>query len=156
MEPISIAIILGSIVIIVIGYFLIFRKKGKGSDWKMDPRLKDLSKWAYACMLDVTGLDPDELPVPPVKGVDEPWGSNNAFGTYYSNFDDVTVRSIKVQITRPYAHLVDIMLHEMGHDADQRIHGKSTGEDYANWVNKACKESARPDFYPAPEIDWDA
>ena len=146
MDFASIGIVAASLIVVAIGYFFL-RKKKKEPRWEMDPRLNDLALWAYACMLDVTGLsEANALPVPNVKGVSAPWGSG-AFGTFY-----MPSRSIKVQITRPYAHLVDIMLHEMGHDGDWRKHGKSTGEDYANWVNDQCKESVRPDFYPAPKV----
>ena len=145
MDIASIGIILAAFAIVAVG-FLFLKKKRESSKWKMDPRLNELAQWAYACMLDVTGLE--GLPCPKVKGVDAPWG-NGAFGTFY-----MPSRSIKVQITRPYKHLVDIMLHEMGHDGDWRLNGKSTGEDYANWVNAQCKESVRPDFYPAPKVKW--
>lgn len=118
--------------------------------WDMDPRLASMAEWAYDCMLDVTDLEPSVLPVPNVLGVDEPWG-NGAVGTFYRSS-----RHIKVQITRPETHVVDIMLHEMGHDGDYRVNGKYTGEDYANWVNNQCRESVRPDIYPAPLIDWEA
>ncbi len=117
--------------------------------WDMDPRLANLAEWSYACMLDVTGLAAtNTLPVPNVQGVDEPWG-NGAFGTYYSSS-----RHIRVQITRPESHVVDIILHEMGHDGDRRVNGKSTGEGYANWVNNQCRESNMPSIYPAPAIQW--
>ena len=148
MDPTSIGIILGACAIVGAGFYFL-KKKRESSKWKMDPRLNDLALWAYACMLDVTGLEEENyLPVPNVKGVDAPWG-NGAIGTF-----SMPSRSIKVQITRPYKHLVDIMLHEMGHDGDWRKHGKSTGEYYANWVNAMCKESVRPDFYPAPKVRW--
>ena len=148
-DPASIGIILAALVIVGTGFYLLKRNRQK-TMWKMDPRLRPLAKWAYACMLDVTDLEAsNKLPVPNVKGVDEPWGGG-FFGTFY-----MPSRNIKVQITRPYKHLVDIMLHEMGHDGDWRKHGKSTGEDYANWVNNQCKENVRPDFYPAPKINWD-
>ena len=148
MDPTSVGIILGALAIVAVGFYFL-KKKREASKWKMDPRLDELARWAYACMLDVTGLsEANDLPCPNVKGVDAPWG-NSAVGTF-----SMPSRSIKVQITRPYKHLVDIMLHEMGHDGDWRLHGKSTGEDYANWVNRMCKESVRPDFYPAPKVDW--
>jgi len=127
--------------------------RGDGRAWKidMDPRLADLAEWSYACMLDVTGLaDGNTLPVPNVQGVDASWGKG-VVGTYYHSS-----RSIRVQITRPETHVVDIILHEVGHDGDWRKHGKSNDEDYANWVNNQCRESVRPDIYPAPRIDWDA
>ena len=148
MDPTSVGIILGACAIVALGFYFL-KKNKEASKWKMDPRLNDLAEWAYTCMLDVTGLEKENaLPCPKVRGVDAPWGSG-AFGAFY-----MPSRSIKVQITRPYKHLVDIMLHEMGHDGDWRKHGKSTGEDYANWVNQQCKESVRPDFYPAPKVDW--
>ena len=143
---IGIAIGIAAVIVAVGLYFL--KRKRETSKWAMDPRLKPLAEWAYACMCDVVQLDPKRLPVPNVKGVDSPW-FDGVFGSFY-----MPTRDIKVQITRPYAHLVDIMLHEMGHDGDHRKHGKSTGEDYANWVNSMCKESVRPDFYPAPEVRW--
>ena len=145
-DPASVVIILTAFAIVGAGFFFL-RKKREQMMWKMDPRLRPLAEWAYACMLDVTDLAKgNKLPVPNVKGVDAPWG-NGAFGTFY-----MPSRSIKVQITRPYKHLVNIMLHERGHDGDRRLHGKSTGEDYANWVNQQCLESVRPDFYPAPAL----
>ena len=148
MDMASIGIIVAALAVVALGFYFLRRNKQK-TMWKMDPRLNDLALWAYACMLDVTGLAEDNsMPVPNVKGVDAPWG-NGAFGMFY-----MPSRDIKVQITRPYKHLVDIMLHEMGHDGDFRVNGKSTGEDYANWVNQQCKESVRPDFYPAPKVDW--
>ena len=148
MDPTSIGIILGACAIVGAGFFFL-KKNREASKWKMDPRLDELARWAYACMLDITGLVAfKNLPCPNVKGVDAPWG-NGVVGTF-----SMPSRSIKVQITRPYKHLVDIMLHEMGHDADFRVNGKSTGEDYANWVNQQCKESVRPDFYPAPKVRW--
>ena len=147
-DPVSIGIILAACAIVGAGFYFL-KKKRETSKWKMDPRLDELARWAYACMMDVTDLKENvTMPVPHVKGVDAPWG-NGAFGTFY-----FPSRCIKVQITRPYKHLVDIMLHEMGHDGDWRKHGKSTGEDYANWVNSMCKESIRPDFYPAPKVKW--
>ncbi len=149
MDPTSVGIVLGAFGILAIGWFFLQRSKKK-SKWSMDPRLEPLALWAYDCMCDVVKLDPKHLPVPKVRGVDESWGNGNV-GTFI-----MPSRSIKVQITSPYANLVDIMLHEMGHDGDWRKHGKSTGEDYANWVNQQCKESVRPDFYPAPRIDWEA
>jgi len=117
-------------------------------DWDMDPRLANLAEWAYECAMDATGLDPDELPVPPVLGVDEPWG-DGAWGSY--NWPS---RRIRVQITRPEAHVANILLHEMGHDADFRLNGGSGGEAYANDINNQCRERNRPDIYPAPPIDW--
>lgn len=117
-------------------------------NWPMDPRLANMAEWAYDCMLDVTDLNPNELPTPKVRGVNEPW-EGGAFGSYYW-----PSRRIKAQITRPYDHLVDIMLHEMGHDAGHRLNTNS--ENYANWVNDVCRKAARPDIYPAPPIDWDA
>ena len=128
-------------------------QRGNSDAWtiRMDPRLAPLAVWAYDCMLDVTGLAAgNTLAVPPVRGVAEPWG-NGAFGTYYW-----PSRSIQVQITRPETHVVNIMLHEMGHDADFRLNGKSTGEDFANSVNNQCLERNMPSIYPAPRIDWDA
>jgi len=117
----------------------------------MDPRLAALATWSYACMLDVTGLAASNtLSVPNVQGVDAAWGKG-VIGTFYHSS-----RSIRVQITRPEGHVVNIVLHEMGHDGDWRVNGKSDDEDYANWVNNQCKESARPSIYPAPLIDWDA
>ncbi len=138
--------------ILIIAAFILAGCSNSNRVWDMDPRLANLAEWAYACMLDVTGLDPDELPVPPVLGVDEPWGEAGYFGTYYSNSSDVSRRRIKVQITRPYAHLVNIMLHEMGHDGGHRLGTNS--EEYANWINEQCSENVRPEFYPAPPIDW--
>jgi len=129
------------------------RDRGDASGWKidMDPRLAALQAFSYACMLDVTGLAAtNTLPPPNVRGVDEPWG-NGAFGEYYS-----ASRSIQVQITRPYNHLVNILAHENGHDGDRRVNGKNTGEDYANWVDSQCREKNMPDIYPAPPIDWEA
>lgn len=129
------------------------RDRGDADDWRitMDPRLKNLAEWSYACMLDVTGLaDDNKLPVPPVQGVDEPWG-NGVFGTFYHSS-----RAIRVQITRPETHVVNIINHEMGHDGDRRVNGKNTGEDYANWVDAQCREKNMPGIYPAPAIDWDA
>ncbi len=115
----------------------------------MDPRLARLAEWSYACMLDAAGLaEGNTLPVPNVQGVDEPWG-DRVVGTFYH-----ASRAIRVQITRPESHVVDIILHEMGHDADWRVNGKYTGEDFANSINNKCKESVRPDIYPAPPIDW--
>ncbi len=122
---------------------------GGDGNWGMDPRLKEMANWAYDCMVEVTGLKPGARSTPKVKGVNEPWGSKGAFGTYYW-----PSRRIKVQITRPYDHLVDIMLHEMGHDAGHRLNTDS--EDYANWVNNECRKKVRPGIYPAPPIDWDA
>ena len=126
---------------------------GKGSNgWPMDPRLANLAQWAYACMLDVTGLKPGEMPVPNVRGVDEPWGpEKNKIGSFF-----IGSRFIQVQITRPYSHLVNIMLHEMGHDGDARVNGETVNEDYAVWVRQQCSEALRPDIYPAPPVDWDA
>ncbi len=148
MDPASVGIILGALVIVGAG-FLFLRKKKKEPKWPMDPRLKPLAEWAYACMLDVTGLsEENELPPPNVKGIDSSQG-DRVWGTFY-----MPSRSIQVTINRPYEHLVNIMLHEMGHDGDWRLHGKSTGEDYANWVNQQCLESVRPDFYPAPKVRW--
>ncbi len=121
--------------------------------WDMDPRLASLSEWAYSCMLDVTGLEPGKLPIPPVGGVDKPWGDGNV-GTFYW-----PSRYIKVQITRPETHVVNIILHEMGHDGFERVVGEGSQEDredYANWVNDSCRERNMPDIYPAPPIDWDA
>ena len=129
------------------------RGGGNADDWtiRMDPRLASLAVWAYDCMLDVTGLaDGNTLPAPPVRGVDEQWG-NGIVGTFYHSS-----RSIRVQITRPETHVVDITLHEMGHDGDFRLNGKSTGEDFANSVNNQCRERNMPGIYPAPPIDWDA
>ncbi len=118
-------------------------------EWDMDPRLERLALWAYDCMLDVAGLAAgNTLPVPNVQGVDEPWGER-VVGTFYH-----ASRHIRVQITRPESHVVDIILHEMGHDADWRVNGKYTGEDYATWVNQQCRENVRPAIYPAPRIDW--
>ena len=128
-------------------------QRGNVDDWTidMDPRLADLAVWAYDCMLDVTGLAASNtLSVPNVQGVDAAWGKG-VIGTFYHSS-----RSIRVQITRPEGHVVNIVLHEMGHDGDWRVNGKSDDEDYANWVNNQCKESARPSIYPAPLIDWDA
>ena len=128
-------------------------QRGNIDDWtiRMDPRLADVQVWAYACMLDVTGLaEGNTLPVPPVQGVDESWG-NGIVGTYYRSS-----RSIRVQITRPETHVLRIILHENGHDGDWRVNGKSDGEDYANWVNSQCRERNMPSIYPAPRIDWDA
>ena len=148
-DPASVVTILAALAILAAGFYLLKRNKQK-TMWKMDPRLEPLALWAYACMEDVTGLkaSTSKFPVPNVKGVDAPWG-NSAVGTF-----SMPSRSIKVQITRPYKHLVDIMLHEMGHEGDWRKHGESTGETYANWVNQQCKESVRPDFYPAPKVKW--
>ncbi len=125
---------------------------GKGSNgWHMDPRLSNLAEWAYACMLDVTGLEPGEMPVPPVLGVDEPWGAKkNKIGSFSKGS-----RFIRVQITRPYGHLVNIVLHEMGHDGDERVNGQTVSEDYAIWVRQQCSEAMRPDIYPAPPVNWD-
>ncbi len=121
--------------------------------WDMDPRLAARAEWAYACMLDVTGLAAtNTLPVPPVQGVNEPWG-RGAFGEFYKSG---AKRFVRAQITRPDSHVSQILIHEFGHDADWRLHGKSTGEDYANWVEIQCREKNMPGIYPAPRIDWDA
>ena len=120
-------------------------------DWDMDPRLAALQEWSYACVMEVSGLDPNELPAPNVLGVDEPWGIKNYFGTYYHS-----KRLIKVQITRPESHVADILHHENGHGVDYRVNGKSESEDYPNWVNDQCREKNMPHIYPAPRIDWDA
>ncbi len=131
-------------------------QRGNVDAWtiRMDPRLADLQVWAYNCMLDVTGLaDGNTLPPPPVQGVDEPWG-NGYFGAYYRS--SASKRFIRVQITRPEPHVARIILHEDGHDGDWRVNGKSTGEDYANWVERQCREENMPSIYPAPPIDWDA
>ena len=96
MDPTSIGIILGACAIVALGFYFL-KKNREASKWKMDPRLNDLALWAYACMLDVTDLkDSNNLPVPNVKGVDEPWG-NRAFGSFA-----MPSRNIRVQITRPY------------------------------------------------------
>ncbi len=129
--------------------------RGDDDAWRidMDPRLANLAAWSYACMLDVTGLAAiNTLPAPNVQGVDEPWGDGN-IGTFYHSS-----RSIRVQITRPESHVVRIINHENGHDADWRLHGKKAkdNEDYANWVEQQCRENAKPDIYPAPRIDWEA
>jgi len=121
--------------------------RNSGPNWSMDPRLKAQAEWAYACALEVSGLE--GMTVPKVEGVDEPWGSIGAFGMYWW-----PSRHIRVQITRPPEHVVNIMLHEMGHDVGYRLGDRS--EDYANWINNQCKEKMRPDIYPAPPIDWDA
>lgn len=122
---------------------------GKGGNgWDMDPRLDALAEWSYACARDAAGLDPDGLPVPPVKGVDEPWGPlKNKVGSYTK-----VARFIQVQITRQYDHLVNIMLHEMGHAVEEEKSGSTTTETYANWINQQCLEIVRPDIYPAPAI----
>ncbi len=129
------------------------RGGGNEEDWiiRMDPRLADMQVWSYACMLDVTGLAAtNKLPPPNVQGVDKPWGDGVVGQFFYSS------RSIRVKITQPYSHVVNILHHENGHDGDWRVNGKSDNEAYANWVNDQCRERNMPDIYPAPPIDWDA
>ncbi len=124
---------------------------GKGSNTPMmDPRIADLADWAYACMLDVTGLEPGEMRVPPVTGVNEPWGAaGNVTGMY-----SWPSRWIQLWITQPYDDLVADLRHEMFHDGGFRLGDRS--EDYANWGEVQCNEANRPDIYPAPPIDWNA
>ncbi len=124
--------------------------------WDMDPRLAELQAWSYKCMLDVTGLAAtNTLPPPPVLGVDKSWG-NGFVGQYYRATRKK--RYIKVQITRPYAHVVNILHHENGHDGFVRVIGEGTQkeiEDYANWIDSQCREKNMPSIYPAPPIDWE-
>lgn len=126
---------------------------GKGSNgWNMDPRLAALAEWSYACARDAAELDPDGLPVPPMQGVNEPWGSKkNITGSYF-----IGSRFIQIWITQPFDELVNDSLHEMGHAVDAEKNGETTNEIFANRINDQCRESARPDIYPAPPVDWDA
>ena len=112
--------------------------------------MADIAAWAHVCAFEAAGLDPNQYPVSPIKGVDEPWDGGK-FGTFYW-----PSRRTKVQITRPYAHVINIVLHEDGHYAMRvKNNGRSGGtEADANAINSACMENVRPDIYPAPEIDW--
>jgi len=129
------------------------RSGGSEHDWDMDPRMADIGAWAHVCAFEAADLDPSKYPVSPIKGVDEPWGENNAFGTFYW-----PSRRTQVQITRPYAHLINIVLHEDGHYVMRiKNNGRSGGtEADADAINNACRENVRPGIYPAPEIDWAA
>ena len=147
-------IIIGVVILIaVVVLFIVLKKRRKSkTDWPMDPRLRKMAEWAYACVLEVTGVPVGELPVPNVKGTREKWGDNNAIGSYY-----MSTRSILVLLGFDATRLPHVMLHEMAHDIFARLHGLSTKtkrEDFANTVNRKCR--AIDKFWPAPLVDWNA
>jgi hypothetical protein len=122
----------------------------------MDPRLEAIALWAHNGATIVAGLEPD-IYVPPVRGVDGPWGSGDrTIGSYFFGKSWKGSR-IQVDLSRTERHVQDIMAHEMGHFVDHYLDGKVTGEDYANYINTEIRRLEADGLIPpAPSIDWDA
>jgi hypothetical protein len=129
---------------------------GSSKSWSMDPRLEAIALWAHNGATTVANLDAD-IYVPPVRGVNGPWGSTNrTVGTYFYGKSWKGSR-IQVDINRSERHVQDIIAHEMGHYVDHYLNDKVSGEDYANYVNTEIRRLEADGLIPpAPSIDWDA